>query len=83
MYVSLGICFCVEAVLEPNGPCGVLGIATYPVEGFFKYLQNPQSLFLSLSFSPPIFLSVHLASLGEPAKASSAVPIETTEPGPE
>lgn len=80
MHVPLGTCFRVEALLEPNGPCGVLGIATHPVEGSFEYLQNPQSLFLFLSFSPPVFLSLHLASLGEPAKISSAVPIETTEP---
>lgn len=52
----------------------------HPAEGSPKYFQNPQSLFLLLSFSPPSFLSIHLAS-PRAAEASSTVPMETTEPG--
>lgn len=51
-------------LLGPDGLHSTLGTATQPTEGFPKYLQSPQSLFLLLSFSPPIFLSAYLTSPG-------------------
>ena len=68
-------------LLGARGSRATLGTATHPAEGSPKHLQNPQSLFLLLSLSLPQFSFQYILPAPGPAEASSAVPMETTEPG--